>query len=76
MAFAALLVVTYIVKVEAAGFSTAAVEQVVLTVAQVVKQDVKLAIGAATETVTVVAGGEQLAQPSESSVSQFLNRNV
>ena len=34
------------------------------------------AVGAASETVTVVAGGEQLAQPSESSVSQLLNRNV
>lgn len=67
---------SYTVKVEAAGFSAAQVEQIVLTVAQVVTQDVKLAVGAATETVTVVAGGEQLAQPSESSVSQLLNRNV
>lgn len=74
--FPTLPVGTYNVKVEAAGFSTAQVEQVVLTVAQVVTQDVKLAIGAASETVTVVAGGEQLAQPSESSVSQLLNRNV
>jgi hypothetical protein len=74
--FPTLAVGNYTVKVEAAGFSTAQLEQVVLTVAQVVTQDIKLAIGAATETVTVVAGGEQLAQPSESSVSQLLNRNV
>lgn len=74
--FPTLPVGTYNVKVEAAGFSTAQVEQVVLTVAQVVTQDVKLTVGAATETVTVVAGGEQLSQPSESSVSQLLNRNV
>ncbi|MFL6254702.1 MAG: carboxypeptidase regulatory-like domain-containing protein [Pyrinomonadaceae bacterium] len=74
--FPTLPVGSYNVKVEAAGFSAAQVEQVVLTVAQVVTQDVKLAVGAATETVTVIAGGEQLAQPSESSVSQLLNRNV
>ncbi|MBV8858874.1 MAG: TonB-dependent receptor [Acidobacteria bacterium] len=74
--FPTLPVGDYNVKVEGAGFSTAQIERVVLTVAQVVTQDVKLAVGAATETVTVVAGGEQLAQPSESSVSQLLNRNV
>jgi hypothetical protein len=74
--FPTLPVGNYTVKVEAAGFSTAQLEQVVLTVAQVVTQDIKLAVGSAAETVTVVAGGEQLAQPSESSVSQLLNRNV
>ena len=74
--FPTLPVGTYTIKVEASGFSTAALEQVVLTVAQVVTQDIKLAVGSASETVTVVAGGEQLAQPSESSVSQLLNRNV
>jgi hypothetical protein len=74
--FPTLPVGNYTVKVEAAGFSTAQLEQVVLTVAQVVTQDIKLAVGSASETVTVVAGGEQLAQPSESSVSQLLNRNV
>jgi hypothetical protein len=74
--FPTLPVGNYTVKVEASGFSTAVLEQVVLTVAQVVTQDIKLAVGAATETVTVVAGGEQLAQPSESSVSQLLSRNV
>ncbi|HEX8147992.1 MAG TPA: TonB-dependent receptor [Pyrinomonadaceae bacterium] len=74
--FPTLPVGTYNVRVEASGFSTAAVEQVVLSVAQVVTQDIKLAVGSASETVTVTAGGEQLAQPSESSVSQLLNRNV
>ncbi|HEX8293193.1 MAG TPA: carboxypeptidase-like regulatory domain-containing protein, partial [Pyrinomonadaceae bacterium] len=74
--FPTLPVGTYNVKVEASGFSTAQLEQVVLTVAQVVTQDISLAVGSASETVTVVAGGEQLAQPSESSVSQLLNRNV
>ena len=74
--FPTLPVGSYTIKVEAAGFSTAQLEQVVLTVAQVVTQDIKLAVGSASETVTVVAGGEQLAQPSESSVSQLLNRNV
>ena len=74
--FQTLPVGNYTVKVEAAGFSTAQVEQVLLTVAQVVTRDVKLAVGSPTETVTVVAGGEQLTQPSESSVSALLSRNA
>ena len=74
--FPILPVGTYNVRVEASGFSAAQVENVVLTVGQTVTRDVALAVGAPTETVTVVAGGEQLAQPSESSVSQLLSRNV
>lgn len=74
--FPTLPVGTYTVKVEASGFSAAQVEKVVLTVGQTVTQDVTLAVGATSETVTIVAGGEQLAQPSESSVSQLLSRNV
>jgi hypothetical protein len=74
--FPTLPVGTYNVTVEMAGFKAARIEQVVLTVGQKVTQDIKLEVGAATEAVTVVAGGEQLTQPSESSVSTLLNRNV
>src|SRR5215207_84877 len=72
--FPTLPVGNYTIKVEASGFSTAQLEQVVLTVAQVVTQDIKLAVGSASETVTVVAGGEQLAQPSASTASTTTTR--
>jgi hypothetical protein len=74
--FPTLPVGIYKVTVEAAGFKSAQVENVTLTVGQTVTRDIKLEIGAPTETVTVQSGGEQLAQPSESSVSALLNRNV
>ncbi|HEX6718058.1 MAG TPA: TonB-dependent receptor [Pyrinomonadaceae bacterium] len=74
--FPTLPVGTYKISVEASGFKSAQVENVVLTVGQTVTRDIKLEIGAPTETVTVQSGGEQLAQPSESSVSALLNRNV
>ncbi len=74
--FPTLPVGIYKVSAEAAGFKSAAVENVTLTVGQTVTQDIKLEVGVATETVTVQAGGEQLAQPNESSVSALLNRNV
>ena len=74
--FPTLPVGTYKISVEASGFKSAQVENVVLTVGQTVTRDIKLEIGAPTETVTVQSGGEQLAQPSESSVSTLLNRNV
>jgi hypothetical protein len=74
--FPVLPVGTYSVRVEAPGFSAAEIQNTVLTVGQTVTQDVKLTVGAPTETVTVMAGGEQLTQPSESSVSALLNRNV
>jgi hypothetical protein len=74
--FPTLPVGIYKIAVEAAGFKAALVENVTLTVGQTVTQDIKLEIGAPTETVTVQSGGEQLAQPNESSVSTLLNRNV
>ena len=54
--FPTLPVGTYTVKVEASGFSTAQLEQVVLTVAQVVTQDIKLAKG---ESLILRPNGEQ-----------------
>src|SRR6185503_9980153 len=74
--FPTLPVGIYKISAEASGFKSAAVENVTLTVGQTVTQDIKLEVGVATETVTVQAGGEQLAQPNESSVSALLNRNV
>ena len=74
--FPTLPVGIYKLNVEAAGFKGSLVENVTLTVGQTVTQDVKLEVGVATETVTVQSGGEQLAQPNESSVSALLNRNV
>jgi hypothetical protein len=74
--FPTLPVGIYKISVEATGFKSAQVENVTLTVGQTVTQDVKLEVGVQTETVTVQSGGEQLAQPNESSVSTLLNRNV
>ncbi|HXR99329.1 MAG TPA: carboxypeptidase regulatory-like domain-containing protein [Pyrinomonadaceae bacterium] len=74
--FPTLPVGVYRINVEATGFKSSQIDNVTLTVAQTVTQDVKLEVGVATETVTVQSGGEQLAQPNESSVSTLLNRNV
>ena len=74
--FPTLPVGAYKISVEATGFKSAQIENVTLTVGQTVTQDIKLEVGVQTETVTVQAGGEQLAQPNESSVSALLNRNV
>ena len=74
--FPTLPVGVYTVAVEATGFKSIQIENVTLTVGQTTTQDLKLEIGAPTETVTVQSGGEQLAQPNESSVSALLNRKV
>lgn len=74
--FPTLPVSSYTVSVEAPGFKLARVENVVLTVGLTVTQDVRLEVGAPTETVMIQSGGEQLTQPAESSVSTLLNRNV
>lgn len=74
--FPTLPVGIYTVAVQGTGFKSAKVENVVLTVGQTVTQDIKLEVGAPTESVTIVAGGEQLTQPTESSVSTLLNQSV
>jgi hypothetical protein len=74
--FPTLPVGNYKVTVEAPGFRSTNVDNVVLTVGQTVTQDVKLEVGAPTETVNVIAGGEQLTQPAESSVSTLLNQSA
>jgi hypothetical protein len=74
--FPTLSVGAYKVSVEAGGFKTAQVENIILTVGQTTTHDIKLEVGTPSETVTVIASGEQLAQPAESSISQLLNRTV
>ena len=74
--FPTLPVGAYKLSVEASGFKTAAVENIVLTVGQITTQDIKLEVGTPSETVTVIASGEQLAQPADASVSALLSRSV
>jgi hypothetical protein len=74
--FPTLPVSVYTLAVEAPGFKSSKIENVVITVGLTATQDIKLEVGAPTETVLVQSGGEQLTQPSESSVSTLLNRNV
>ena len=74
--FPTLPVGVYKISVEASGFKSTQIEGVTLTVGQSTTRDITLEVGVQTETVTVQAGGEQLAQPNESSVSQLLNRSV
>ncbi len=74
--FVALPVVgTYTLKVEATGFKTIIIGHIVITVGTVVTQDVHLELGPVTETVTVEAG-VQLVQPTDSTVSELVNRRV
>src|ERR1044072_1312741 len=49
---------TYILRVEAAGFSTVQTSPFDVGVSQTLTQNVSLAVGAVTQTVEVVAGGE------------------
>jgi hypothetical protein len=74
--FPSLPVGNYKLSVQATGFKSANVENLILTVGQAVTQDINLEVGVATESVTVIAGGEQLTQPTESSVSTLLNQTV
>ncbi|MCI0488721.1 MAG: carboxypeptidase regulatory-like domain-containing protein [Blastocatellia bacterium] len=74
--FPVLPVGTYRVMVEASGFKSTQVENVVLTVGQTVERDIALDVGVPSESVTIQAGGEQLVQTAESSLSTLLNKNV
>ncbi|MFQ5663732.1 MAG: TonB-dependent receptor domain-containing protein [Terriglobia bacterium] len=74
--FVALPVVgTYTLRVEVQGFKTAEVTDIIISVGRVVTRDVTLEVGAAVETVTVEAG-VQLVQPTESQVSEVVDRRV
>ncbi|HWC77949.1 MAG TPA: TonB-dependent receptor [Blastocatellia bacterium] len=66
----------YTVSIEASGFKPAKIENLVVSVGQVVTQNLELTPGAPTETVTITASGEQLVQASEASLSTLLNKKV
>jgi hypothetical protein len=74
--FVALPVVgTYTLKVEVAGFKTAVIGDIVITVASVATQDVHLELGMATQTVEVTSAAV-LVQPTESAVSTLVDRRI
>lgn len=74
--FVALPVVgTYKLKVEVQGFKTYEVANIVISVARVTTEDVKLEVGTASATVTVEAGAE-LVQTSESQLSELVDRRA
>jgi Carboxypeptidase regulatory-like domain/TonB dependent receptor len=74
--FSALPVVgKYTLSVEHAGFHAAKVDGIVISVGSTVTVDVRLEVGAISESVTVEAGAE-LVNPSESQISQLIDRTV
>jgi Carboxypeptidase regulatory-like domain/TonB dependent receptor len=74
--FSALSVVgKYTLTVEHAGFRAAKVDGVVISVGSTVTVDVRLEVGVISESVTVEAGSE-LVNPSESQISQLIDRTV
>src|SRR6266436_7573302 len=74
--FTALPVVgAYAVTVEHAGFRKANVADIVISVGTTATVDVRLEVGALSDTVTVDAGAE-LVNPSESQISELIDRRV
>jgi hypothetical protein len=66
----------YTVTIEVQGFKPYKIENLVVTVGQIVTHNVGLTAGAPTESITVTSSGEQLVQASEASVSTLLNKKV
>lgn len=64
---------TYEVKVGGPNFKTSVVSSVVVAVGQTLPLDVQLQVGGATETVTVVGGGEVQIDRTENTVSGVVN---
>ncbi len=74
--FTALPVVgAYALTVERTGFRTAKVADIVISVGTAATVDVRLEVGALSDTVTVDAGAE-LVNPSESQISELVDRRV
>jgi Carboxypeptidase regulatory-like domain/TonB dependent receptor len=65
----------YALTVEHAGFRKAKASDIVISVGTTATVDVRLEVGAITESVTVEAGAE-LVTPSESQISQLIDRTV
>jgi hypothetical protein len=74
--FPALPVGTYAVEIKASGFRAVRVENIVLTAAQVVTEDIRLEVGAITETVTVEGAGVRLVNPEETKVSGLVDHTT
>ncbi len=64
---------TYQVKVTGTNFKTSVVSDVVVAVGQTLPLDVQLQVGGATETVTVVGGGEVQIDRTDNTVSGVVN---
>lgn len=74
--FGALQVVgAYVLEIEAQGFKTYRIENVIISVGAVTTHDARLEIGVRTENVTVEAGVQQV-QTTESSLSGLVDRHV
>jgi hypothetical protein len=75
--FQALQVVgSYTLEVSPAGFKATKVQNIIVTVGNVLTRDVKLEVGASTEQLTVEGGGSQLVQTEDSALSQNVDREV
>ena len=66
----------YIVTVEQAGFSKKVVTDVNVKLGTVVDMSVSLAVGAATETVTVTSGGEEITKDQAQVSTTFESRKI
>src|SRR5215467_3184900 len=66
---------SYVLTVEHSGFRIARVADIVVSVGTTVTVDVRLEVGEQAQTVTVEAGAE-LVNPSESQVSELVDRHV
>jgi hypothetical protein len=66
---------TYIIHAAPKGFKSVTVEGIVVSVGTIFSRDLKLDLGQASEQVTVEAGAETI-QPTDSSVSQLVDRNI
>src|SRR5438132_2592886 len=66
---------TYTLTVEQAGFRKANISDIVISVGKATTVDVRLEVGAISDSVTVEAGAE-LVTPSESQISQLIDRTV
>lgn len=69
------IVGTYTLEVGSKGFKSTKVQNIIVSVGTITSRDVKLEVGAATESVTVEAG-QQLVQVEESAVSQLIDRRI
>src|SRR5580658_5599640 len=70
------IVGTYTLEVTAKGFKSVKVQDIVASVGQITTRDLKLEVGAAAEQVTVEAGGSQLIQTEDASLSENVDSKI